>query len=133
MVVDIIVSDYYCPSYYSDILYSKEVYKEMSDWVIIFFVTVFSLMTWSSEAERDTTIAIEYSDEFMTFTPERMVEIKPDSITTFEDEMKLLDSLWLVIKIIELLENDYFILDKREWELRTIEMLQYGKEGYFKK
>ncbi len=102
-------------------------------YVIMFFVMVFSLTTYFVEVERDTTIAIEYSDEFMTFTPERMVEIKPDTITTFEDEMKLLDSLWLVIKIIELLENDYFILPKKDYEKRTIEMPEYGKEGYFKK
>ena len=53
--------------------------------------------------------------------------------TTFEEGMVILDSLWNVIQAIEFLEDNYFILDKRHYQKRTIEMLEYGKEGYFKK
>ena len=42
--------------------------------------------------------------------------------TYFEREMEIQDSLWEEIQGIN-----------SEWELRTIEMLQYGKKGYFKK
>ncbi len=58
------------------------------NYVIIFFAMVFSLMTWSSEAERDTTAK---------------------SLTegvNFKEEMVVVDSLWNVIQRIN-----------NEWEL----------------
>ena len=94
-------------------------------YVIIFFVMVFSLMTWSSEAERDTTISIgEYWSE---------VAERPTVDISFEEGMEKQDSLWNEIQAIELLDENYFILDKRHYEYRTIEMLEYGKPGYFEK
>ena len=93
------------------------------NYVIMFFVMVFSLMTWSSEA--DTTIRIgEYWSE---------VAERPTVDISFEDGMRKQDSLWQIIEAIELLNMRYFILDKRDYERRTIEMLEYGQEGYFKK
>ena len=82
-------------------------------------------MTWSSEAERDTTVSIgEYWSE---------VAERPTIDISFEDGMKKQDSLWNEIKAIELLKDKYYILDKRHYEYRTIEMPEYGKKGYLEK
>ncbi len=80
------------------------------NYVIIFFVMVFTLSIGFVEAERDTTISIgEYWSE---------VAERPTIDISFEEEMEKQDSLWQVIQAIELLEDNYFILDKREWKLK---------------
>ena len=95
---------------------------------ILFVMALFFLLTVGEEFEagRDTTISIKCTDW------EKIAKSATEGMN-FNGGMEDVDSLWDVIQAIEFLENNYFILDKREWELRTIEMLQYGKEGYFKK
>ncbi len=95
------------------------------NYVIIFFVMVFSLSLGFMEAERDTIISVgEYWGEVVEH---------PTVDISFEEGMEKQDSLLEVIQAINLLDENYFILPKKDYEKRTIEMLEYGKEGYFKK
>ena len=69
------------------------------NYVIIFFVMVFSLSTYFVEAERDTTARVECTDweKIAKSATERM---------NFKEGMKVIDSLWNVIQRID-----------NEWEL----------------
>ncbi len=101
----------------------------MNDIIAIIFVLALIFISTAGrefEAGRDTTISIECIDweEIAKSATEGM---------NFKEGMEVVDSLWDVIQAIEFLEDNYFILDKRYYEKRTIEMLEYGEEGYFKK
>ncbi len=69
------------------------------NYVIIFFVMVFSLSTYFVEAERDTTVSVECTDwgKIAKSATEGM---------NFKEGMKVIDSLWNVIQRIN-----------NEWEL----------------
>lgn len=107
----------------------------MNDWLIIFIVTMIAITMAGREAERDTTVSVgEYWSERTDFTI---------SDVSYREGMAIQDTLWGEIQAIKLLEDKYFILPKKEYEKRSIiplqlqypsfEMLQYSKDGYFKK
>ena len=95
---------------------------------IIFVLVLFILSTAGREFEvgRDTTTMLECVDW------EKIAKSATEGMN-FKEGMQVVDSLWNVIQAINLLEDNYFILPKKDYEYRTIEMLEYGKEGYFKK
>lgn len=91
--------------------------------VIAFVVALFVLSIGGLEGERTDSIYNAWVER---------TELRNEGLD-FETGMKRIDSLWNVIQAIELLEDKYFILPKKDYEKRTIEMPEYGKEGYFKK
>jgi len=85
------------------------------NYVIIFFVTVFCLSVGFKQAERDSTFKI--------------------SDVSYRKGMEIQDSLWQIIKAIELLDNKYYILDKRYYEkmLHDGYDIREGTEIYIKR
>ena len=97
----------------------------MTNWVVIFFVAVFALMIGFMEAGRTDLIdwekiAKQTSLELQNNDWIERTELRNEGLN-FEDGMEIQDSLWDVIKIIQLLEDKYYILPKNKWEEHSLD------------